>query len=164
MSKELIKQKLIEYLMLYGFEYASFQDETGNRVYFVDYDGTLSFDIPSRFYSIDNRDCFGDYELHIQEGDTSSISEIRLVVYQTIERSLDHESIQCIENVDFLEEIPFAINKVLCSLAYFNFKCEVHSAMVDVVNCINMKSKSKNPNIDSFAIDFINEKIKKFLP
>ncbi|MEH2055192.1 MAG: hypothetical protein V7K97_03240 [Nostoc sp.] len=30
MSKELIKQKLIEHLNLYGFEYAWFEDETGD--------------------------------------------------------------------------------------------------------------------------------------
>jgi hypothetical protein len=47
MSKELIKQKLIEHLMLYGFEYAWFHDENDNHVYFVDYDGTLCFDVPS---------------------------------------------------------------------------------------------------------------------
>jgi hypothetical protein len=164
MSKELIKQKLIEHLMLYGFEYASFEDENGNSVCFVNYDRTLSFHIPSRFYSIRNSDDFGDYELHIEEGDTTSISGVRIVVYQTIERSLNKETIQCIEDVDFLEEIPFAINKVLCSLASSNFKGEVHSAMANVFNYMNMTSNSKNPNIDSRGMDFIKQKIKKFIP
>jgi hypothetical protein len=172
MSRELIKQKLIEHLMLYGFEYAWFTDENSNRVYFSDYDGTVSFRVPTRFYSI-NRDYelrdyeLNDYELHIEQNNNlgTRISGIRIVVYQTTERSLDKESIECIENVDFIEEIPLAINKVLCSLASSNFNGEVHSDMVDVFNCIHMNYNSKNPNIDSRDImDFIKQKIEKFLP
>ncbi|MDZ8030958.1 hypothetical protein [Nostoc sp. DedSLP04] len=165
MSKELIKQKLIEHLKLYGFEYSWFEDETGNRVNFVDEDGTLSFDIPVKFYLIDNNkiNSISDYELHIQNSRIGG-GGIRIVVYWTgIEREFTDEFIVCVENIDFIQEIPFAINKVLCSLASLNFKVEWHDRMIDVENYINYIAKSKNTNIDSRNTDFIKDKIKHFI-
>ncbi|MEH2333265.1 hypothetical protein [Nostoc sp.] len=165
MSKELIKQKLIEHLNLYGFEYAWFEDETGDSVNFVDEDGTLSFYIPVKFYSIDNQiDSIGDYELHIQDNSRAGVGGIRIVVYWTgMEREFTDELIVCVENIDFIQEIPFAINKVLCSLASLNFKVEWHDRMIDIENYINYIAKSKNTNIDSRNTYFIKEKIKDFI-
>jgi hypothetical protein len=119
MSKELIKQKLIEHLKLYGFEYSWFENETGNRVNFVDEDGTLSFNIPVKFYLIDDNkiNSISDYELHIHNSRIGG-GGIRIVVYWTgIEREFTDEFIVGVENIDFIQEIPFAINKV------FMFSC-----------------------------------------
>ncbi|MEH2348112.1 MAG: hypothetical protein V7K55_08930 [Nostoc sp.] len=164
MSKELIKQKLIEHLNLYGFEYAWFEDETGDSVNFVDKDGTLSFYVPVKFYSIDDNEInsTGNYELHIQDNPIISLSEVRIVVYWTgADRELTDELIVCVEDIDFIEEIPFAINKVLCSIANGNFKAKLHDRMTDIANYI---AKSKNTNIDSGSTDFLKEKIKYYLP
>jgi hypothetical protein len=166
MSNELIKQKIIEHLKLYGFEYACFTDENGNLVKCVDEDGTLSFFVPGKFYSINefeiNNYSDGDYELHIQ--DSCSGGRIRIVVYWTsIVMEYTDQYIECIEYIDFIEEIPFAINKVLAAIAHSRFKVELQNVMCDIDHIVNNANKSKEANTKFQWTALIKDKLKPFL-
>ncbi|MBE8966721.1 hypothetical protein IQ277_10835 [Nostocales cyanobacterium LEGE 12452] len=125
MSQELIKPKLIQHLKDYGFEYSWFEDENGNRINYVD-TGILSFDVPVKFYSIyettdESFDETDIYELHIENSSINSPTGVRIVIYcDSFGRNLKNENI-CTEYIDVPDDIPLAINKVLCSIAS-NFK------------------------------------------